>query len=153
MNSQRWIFVIKSVRKPGVMKSITGVFADWGVSLETAMLNAGDTEGSDGIVILSFGSNLRKREILERNIRRLSRVNELRSYPYETEKLRMIAACTVDEICVLEEDKKIDIEVHARKDHSKQVYLSGTVKDVDAYITPMIKRKDIREMVRTILTT
>lgn len=153
MLRQRWIFVIKIVRKPGVLNAISGVFADWGVSLEIAMLNGGDEEGSAGIVILSFSSNERKRAIMERNVSRLSRVNELQSYPYETEALRMIAACMVDKSCELSEDNLIDIEVHPRKNDSKLVYLSGTVKDVDAYLAPMSKRKEINEMVRTILTT
>lgn len=152
MQQQRWIFVIKIIRKPGVLNSISGVFANWGVSLEIAMLNAGGTEGSDGIVILSFASNQRKRAIMERNISRLSRVSDLKSYPYETEELRMIAACTVDSTCLLKEDDRIEIEEHPRKDETRLVYLSGTVKDVDAYITPMVKRQEIKELVRTILT-
>lgn len=152
MQAQRWIFVIKIIRKPGVLNSISGVFANWGISLEIAMLNAGGTEGSDGIVILSFASNQRKRAILERNISRLSRVSELKSYRYETDELRMIAACIVDQSCVMKEDEQIEIEEHLRKDHSKLVYLSGTVRDVDAYITPMIKIQEIKELVRTILT-
>ncbi|MDH5184896.1 MAG: hypothetical protein OEX12_13520 [Gammaproteobacteria bacterium] len=153
MTKQRWIFVIKIIRKPGVLNSISGVFANWGISLEIAMLNAGDAEGSDGIVILSFSCSPRKRLVLERNVSRLSRIKELYSYPYETEELRMIAACTVNKSCVLKTDEHIAIEEHTRKDDSKLVYLTGTVKDVDAYIIPMQKRKEINEMVRTILTT
>ena len=153
MNKQRWIFVITIIRKPGVLNSISGVFASWGISLEIAMLNAGDTEGSDGIVILSFACSKRKREILERNIGRLSRVSQLKSYPYETEELRMIAACTVKNTCVLKEGDNISIEQHPRKDEARLVYLSGTVRDVDAYLSPMVSGKEIIEMVRTILTT
>ena len=152
MSEQRWIFVIKIIRKPGVLNAISGVFANWGISLEIAMLNAGGSEGSDGIVILSFACSVRKCAILERNIQRLSRVRELRSYPYETDKLRMIAACTVAPGCVMPLDEKIEIEEHMRKDNSKMVYLSGTVKDVDVYLRPLLANKSIIDMVRTILT-
>ena len=61
MAEQRWIFVIKIIRKPGVLNAVTGVFSSWGISLETAMLNAMGPEGSEGIVILSFACSHRKR--------------------------------------------------------------------------------------------
>lgn len=153
MNEQRWIFVIKIIRKPGVLNAVTGVFSSWGISLETAMLNAKAPESSDGIVILSFSSSPRKKEILERTVRRLSRVNGLSSYPYETTKLRMIAACTVPDDYEPAPYPSVELETHLRGDNTKMLYISGTVKDVDSYITPMLERKEIIDLVRTILTT
>ncbi len=153
MAEQRWIFVIKIIRKPGVLNAVTGVFSNWGISLETAMLNAMGPEGSDGIVILSFACSHRKMEIMERTVSRLARVNELTSYPYETTDLRMIAACTVDVNYQHAKTSTVEIEEFIRKDNSKILYVSGTVKDVDAYIAPMLKRKELIDLIRTILTT
>ena len=39
------------------------------------------------------------------------------------------------------------------KDNNKILYVSGTVKDVDAYITPMLDNKELLDLIRTILTT
>ena len=151
MTEQRWIFVIKIIRKPGVLNAVTGVFSSWGISLETAMLSAMGSEGSDSIVILSFACNHRKMEIMERTVSRLARVKELNSYPYETTDLRMIAACTVD--YQYEKSKTVEIEEYIRKDNSKILYVSGTVKDVDAFISPMLEKKELIDLIRTILTT
>jgi acetolactate synthase small subunit len=152
MNEQRWIFVIKIIHKPGVLNAVTGVFSSWGISLETAMLNAMGSEGSDSIVILSFACNQRKMEIMERTVSRLSCVKELNSYPYETTDLRMIAACTVDANYKYEKSNTIEIEEYIRKDNSKILYVSGTVKDVDAFISPMLEKKEMIDLIRTILT-
>lgn len=153
MTEQRWIFVIKIIRKPGVLNAVTGVFSNWGISLETAMLNAMGTEGSDGIVILSFACSHRKMEIMQRTVSRLARVNGLTSYPYETADLRMIAACTVDVDYLYENSSTVEIEELIKKDNSKILYVSGTVKDVDAYISPMLEKKELIDLIRTILTT
>lgn len=153
MAEQRWIFVIKIIRKPGVLNAVTGVFSSWGISLETAMLSAMGSEGSDSIVILSFACNQRKMEIMERTVSRLARVKELNSYPYETTDLRMIAACTVDADYQYEKSKTVEIEEYIRKDNSKILYVSGTVKDVDAFISPMLEKKELIDLIRTILTT
>ena len=153
MAEKRWIFVIKIIRKPGVLNAVTGVFSNWGISLETAMLNAMGAEGTDGIVILSFACSQRKMEIMERTVSRLARVNELTSYPYETTSLRMIAACTVNAEYQYKKTSKVEIEELTRKDNNKILYVSGTVKDVDAYITPMLDNKELLDLIRTILTT
>ncbi|MBD3610423.1 MAG: hypothetical protein HUJ30_07715 [Gammaproteobacteria bacterium] len=152
MDEHRWIFVIRIIRKPGVLNAVTGVFSSWGISLETAMLNAMGDDGADGIVILSFSCSHRKMEILERTVSRLSRVIELKSYPYATNKLRMIAAFSLNNEQRVLDDKSVEIEEYVRKDKTKTIYVSGTVKDVDSYITPMLKRKELSNLVRTILT-
>lgn len=153
MAEKRWIFVIKIIRKPGVLNAVTGVFSNWGISLETAMLNAMGAEGTDGIVILSFACSQRKMEIMERTVSRLARVNELTSYPYETTSLRMIAACTVSAEYQYKKTSKVEIEELTRKDNNKILYVSGTVKEVDAYITPMLDNKELLDLIRTILPT
>lgn len=152
MAEQRWIFVIKTIKKPGVLNSVTGVFSSWGISLETAMLNAMGPEGSNGTVILSFASTHRKMEILERTVRRLSKVMDLKSYPYETHELRMIAACNVPIDYQAEENENVEVEYLRRRGDVQLIYISGTVADVDAYLKPMIEKKEVLELENTILT-
>lgn len=151
MTEERWIFVIKTIKKPGVLNSVTGVFSSWGISLETAMLNAMGPEGSSGTVILSFVSTQRKMEILARTVRRLSKVLELKSYPYHTHELRMVSTCKVPGDLRAEENENVEVEYLRRRGDVQLIYISGTVADVDAYLKPMIERKEVLDMVNTIL--
>ena len=152
MTDARWIFVIDILKKPGVLNSVTGVFTNWGTNLETTMLNDLGPEGSNGKLILSFACSRRKMQILERTVSRLSRVVALQSYPYETHELRMIAACHVPLGYKAEEKQNVDIEYLEKRDDKQVIYITGTVADVDAYLKPMMERKEILELLITILT-
>ena len=114
MTEARWIFVIDIIKKPGVLNSVTGVFTNWGINLETTMLNDLGQEGSNGKLILSFACTRRKMQILERTVSRLSKVVALQSYPYETHELRMIAACQVPLGYKAEENDTVEIPEKAR---------------------------------------
>ena len=152
MTDARWIFVIDILKKPGVLNSVTGVFTNWGTNLETTMLNDLGPEGSNGKLILSFACSRRKMQILERTVSRLSRVVALQSYPYETHELRMIAACHVPLGYKAEEKQNVDIEYLEKLGDKQVIYITGTVADVDAYLKPMMERKEILELLITILT-
>lgn len=152
MTEARWIFVIDVINKPGVLNAVTGVFASWGISLETTMLNDLGPEGSNGKLILSFACTHRKMQILERTVSRFSKVVTLQSYPYETHELRMIAACQVPLDYKAEENENVEIEYLKRRGDKQVIYITGTVADVDAYLKPMLERKEILELLITILT-
>jgi len=152
MTEARWIFVIDIVKKPGVLNAVTGVFTNWGINLETTMLNDLGQEGSNGKLILSFASTHRKMQILERTVSRLSKVVALKSYPYKTHDLRMIAACHVPLDYKAEENDDVEIEYLKKRGDKQVIYITGTVADVDAYLKPMMDRKEILELLITILT-
>ena len=152
MTESRWIFVIDIVKKPGVLNAVTGVFTNWGINLETTMLNDLGPEGSNGKLILSFASTRRKMQIIARTVRRLSKVVALQSYPYETHELRMVAACHVPPDYKAEENEKVEIEYLKRRGDKQVIYISGTVADVNAYLKPMLQRKEILELLIAILT-
>ena len=152
MTEARWIFVIDILKKPGVLNAVTGVFTNWGTNLETTMLNDLGPEGSNGKLILSFACTHRKMQILERTVSRLSRVVALQSYPYETHELRMIAACHVPLGYKAEEKQNVEIEYLEKRADKQVIYITGTVADVDAYLKPMMERKEILELLITILT-
>lgn len=152
MTESRWIFVIDIIKKPGVLNAVTGVFTNWGINLETTMLNDLGQEGSNGKLILSFASTQRKMQIIARTVRRLSKVVALQSYPYETHELRMVAACHVSPEYKAEENEKVEIEYLKRRGDKQVIYISGTVADVDAYLKPMLHRKEILELLLAILT-
>jgi hypothetical protein len=135
-----------------VLNAVTGVFTSWGINLETTMLNDLGPEGSNGKLILSFACTHRKMQILERTVSRLSRVVALQSYPYKTHELRMIAACHVPLEYKAEENETVEIEYLKRRGDKQVIYISGTVADVDTYLQPMLQRKEILELLITILT-
>jgi acetolactate synthase small subunit len=152
MTEARWIFVLDIIKKPGVLNAVTGVFTSWGINLETTMLNDLGPEGSNGKLILSFACTHRKMQILERTVSRLSKVVTLQSYPYETHELRMIAACHVPLEYKAEVNETVEIEYLKRRGDKQVIYITGTVADVDAYLQPMLQRKEILELLITILT-
>jgi acetolactate synthase small subunit len=152
MTEARWIFVIDIIKKPGVLNAVTGVFTSWGINLETTMLNDLGPEGSNGKLILSFACTHRKMQILERTVSRLSKVVALQSYPYETHELRMIAACQVPLEYKAVENDAIEIEYLKRRGDKQVIYITGTVADVNAYLKPMLERKEIIDLLITILT-
>ena len=140
------------IKKPGVLNAVTGVFTSWGINLETTMLNDLGPDGSNGKLILSFACTRRKMQILERTVSRLSKVVALQSYPYETQDLRLIAACQVPLDYKAEENDTVEIEYLKRRDEKQVIYITGTVADVDAYLKPMLERKEIYELLIAILT-
>lgn len=152
MSEARWIFVIDIIKKPGVLNAVTGVFSSWGINLETTMLNDLGPEGSNGKLILSFSCTHRKMQILERTVSRLSKVVALQSYPYETQDLRLIAACQVPLDYKAEENDTVEIEYLKRRGDKQVIYITGSVADVDAYLKPMLERKEIFELLIAILT-
>jgi len=152
MTEARWIFVIDIIKKPGVLNAVTGVFTNWGINLETTMLNDLGADGSNGKLILSFASTKRKMQIIERTVSRLSKVVALQSYPYETHELRMIAACHVPLGYKAVEIENIEIEYLKPRGDKQVIYITGTVADVDAYLKPMLQRKEILELLIAILT-
>lgn len=152
MTEARWIFVMDIIKKPGVLNAVTGVFTSWGINLETTMLNDLGPDGSNGKLILSFACTRRKMQILERTVSRLSKVVALQSYPYETRDLRLIAACQVPLDYKAEENDTVEIEYLKRRDEKQVIYITGTVADVDAYLKPMLERKEIYELLIAILT-
>lgn len=152
MSEAHWIFVIDIIKKPGVLNAVTGVFSSWGINLETTMLNDLGPEGSNGKLILSFSCTHRKMQILERTVSRLSKVVALQSYPYETQDLRLIAACQVPLDYKAEENDTVEIEYLKRRGDKQVIYITGSVADVDAYLKPMLERKEIFELLIAILT-
>jgi hypothetical protein len=51
-----------------------------------------------------------------------------------------------------EENDAIEIEYLKRRGDKQVIYITGTVADVDAYLKPMLQRKEILDLLITILT-
>ncbi len=80
----KWIFHLKLRNRAGVLLSLTSLFADRGVSIESLTAQAGSgPERHDGTAILTFAASVPKKDHLARLLGRLSAVQELIEYRYE----------------------------------------------------------------------
>ena len=80
----KWIFLLKLRNRAGVLLSLTSLFADRGVSIESLTAHAGSGPGTPyGTAILTFTASAAKKDHLARLLSRLAAVHELTEYRYE----------------------------------------------------------------------
>ena len=80
----KWIFLLKLRNRSGVLLSLTSLFADRGVSIESLTAHAGVSPGAAyGTAILTFAASPAKKDHLARLLGRLAAVQELTEYRYE----------------------------------------------------------------------
>ncbi len=80
----KWIFLLKLRNRAGVLLSLTSLFADRGVSIESLTAHAGSGPGpAYGTAILTFAAPPAKKDHLARLLDRLAAVQELTEYRYE----------------------------------------------------------------------
>ena len=80
----KWIFQLKLRNRSGVLLSLTSMFADRGVSIESLTAHAGVWPGpACGTAILTFAASPAKKDHLARLLGRLAAVQELTEYRYE----------------------------------------------------------------------
>ncbi len=76
----KWIFLLKLRNRSGVLLSLTSLFADRGVSIESLTAHAGVWPGTaGGTAILTFAAPPAKKD----HLARLAAVHELTEYRYE----------------------------------------------------------------------
>ena len=80
----KWIFLLKLRNRSGVLLSLTSLFADRGVSIESLTAHAGSGPGTpNGTAILTFAASAAKKDHLARLLNRLAAVYALTEYRYE----------------------------------------------------------------------
>ena len=80
----RWIFQLKLRNRSGVLLSLTSLFADRGVSIESLTAHGASEAGTaSGTAILTFAASAAKKDHLARLLRRLAAVHALTEYRYE----------------------------------------------------------------------
>ncbi len=82
--ADKWIFLLKIRNRSGVLLSLTSLFADRGVSIESLTAHAGIWPGAvSGTAILTFAASAAKKNHLARLLGRLASVQEVTEYRYE----------------------------------------------------------------------
>lgn len=80
----KWIFSLKLRNSAGVLSSLTALFADRGVSIESLTAHAGGgTTAPNGTAILTFTASAARKGHLARLLGRLASVQELTEYRYD----------------------------------------------------------------------
>ena len=80
----KWIFLLKLRNRSGVLLSLTSLFADRGVSIESLTAHGGTGPGTaSGTAILTFAAPTAKKDHLARLLNRLAAVHSLTEYRYE----------------------------------------------------------------------
>ena len=80
----KWIFLLKLRNRAGVLLSLTSLFADRDVSIESLTAHASSGLGTPyGTAIPTFAASAAKKDYLARLLGRLDAVHELTEYRYE----------------------------------------------------------------------
>lgn len=80
----RWIFSLKLRNGAGVLSSLTALFADRGVSIESLTAHGGGSAGgANGSAILTFAASDARKNHLARLLGRLASVQELTEFRYD----------------------------------------------------------------------
>ena len=72
---EKWIFHLKLRNRAGVLSSLTALFADRGLSLESLSAHEGSGPGMTGTAILTFAATAAKKDYLARLLGRLDTVS------------------------------------------------------------------------------
>lgn len=151
MSEQRWVFVVKSLDRPGVLTAAASVFSNRGVSLE-AVLGSGiaSTRAEDARFILSFRATERKKEMLLRVLERLSAVIQVDAYLYDDPRLRSIAVAKVSSLAGIDLDT-IVTESISESAEAQTLLLTGTTVAIEQFVEDLRQKNQLIDVVITVI--
>lgn len=79
----KWIFSLKLRNSAGVLSSLTALFADRGVSIESLSAHGGGPTGAAGTAVMTFAATPARKAHLARLLGRLASVLEVTEYRYD----------------------------------------------------------------------
>ena len=79
----KWIFSLKLRNSAGVLSSLTALFADRGVSIESLSAHGGSGAGLHGTAVMTFAASEARKAHLARLLGRLASVLEVTEYRYD----------------------------------------------------------------------
>ncbi|MBD3885528.1 hypothetical protein IFO70_27810 [Phormidium tenue FACHB-886] len=147
--TQRWVFVVKCLDKPGVLTAAASVFSNRGISLE-AVLGSGiaATSIETGRLILSFHATQRKKEMLLSALTRLSGVLQVSDYPFDDPTLRSIAIAKVSNSQTVELNLDlIQTETISETAEGRLLLLTGSTAAVESVIETLRQRSMLLDLV------
>lgn len=154
MASQRWVFVIRALDKPGTLTAAAAVFSNRGVSLEGILGSGIDSMTvDDGRLLFSFRASEPKQAMLKRALERLSSIFQVDAYPYEDERLRAIAVAKLEPGARIGPDSEdLYVETITRNSASSLWLLSGRTTAVEAAISRFRQQQQLKGVVMSAIT-
>ncbi|MGB3295176.1 MAG: hypothetical protein WBB01_19505 [Phormidesmis sp.] len=147
--SQRWVFVVRVLDKPGTLTAAAAVFSNRGISLEGILGSGiGATAIEDGRLILNFQATAPKQDLLRRALERLPDVFRVDAYAYDDERLRAIAIAKLTPTTkTLNDDDSYAIETVAQTKTERVVMLNGTPPAVESAIAQFRQQNQLKDVV------
>lgn len=154
MDEQRWIFVVRSLDRPGALTSAASVFSNRGVSLEGILGSGIDSNTTqDARMLISFQATAAKKEVLRRALERLSAVVAVEAYPYAAANLRAIASTRVKNsaLPLLQQtvQDEVQFEIISTQGDETTVLLNGHTIAVEHLLSQL---KDEQALVDVVMT-
>jgi acetolactate synthase small subunit len=145
------VFVIRVVDRPGALTTVASVFSSRGVSLEDTVVGTG-TEGVR--LLLGFRASVRKRETLVRVLRRLACVLDVQAHPYDSPRLRAVAAVRVapDSANRLPAvPAEVRVETVSESPDGRRLLLTGPTAAVESALEALRSRGLLLDYVKSVM--
>jgi len=154
MDEQRWVFVVRSLDRPGALTSAASVFSNRGVSLEGILGSGIDSNSTeDARLIITFQATATKKETLRRVLERLSAVVSVDAYAYDASNLRAIATTRLhnDALPLLEQNLRdgVQFEIISTQGEESMVLLKGHTAAVEQILCHLRQKKALLDVVMT----
>lgn len=154
---KKWLFVIRVVDKPGVLTRVASVFSNRGVSLDS-ITGHGALGAIRGTLVVTLQATEKKKNELERTLRRVNTINSVAVYDYTCNHLRKSSLICLgadpDKLERLWEEwgKIVRVELVKSEDDDYTVYLiTGEPAKVDALLKELIGKELLTDIVSSII--
>jgi acetolactate synthase small subunit len=135
-----WLFSVRVADRPGALAAVASVFAHRGVSVTSVVgQDAADDPEGRGTVVVTFRATEKRKQELQRVLRRLPRVFAVTDYPYEDPMLRETALVRArpGEPLDHEPPSGITVERVGRRDDADVFIVVGPPAAVDAWLATL----------------
>ena len=153
----RWLFRATVANKAGAMTSIASAFSNRGISIDSIVGHgAEETPGDTGTVLVTFRCTEEEKEILSREIRRLSKVLRLEEHVYREDYLRkgviLLIKPEATDSHLMESNKAVTWELIKDELIGRTYFLSGPPYQVDPIVERLIADGSVLDVVYAIVT-
>lgn len=147
--TQRWVFVVRVLDKPGMLTAAAAVFSNRGVSIEGILGSGiGSTTIENGRLIINFRATAQKQSLLYRALERLPDVFRVDAYAYDDQRLRAIAIAKLSlGPKNLNDDDSYAIETIVQTSTERVVILNGSPPALDSALTRFRQQNQLNDVV------
>lgn len=147
--TQRWVFVVRVLDKPGMLTAAAAVFSNRGVSIEGILGSGiGSTTIENGRLIINFRATQPKQSLLHRALERLPDVFRVDAYAYEDQRLRAIAIAKLSlGPKNLNDDDSYAIETIVQTSTERVVMLNGSPPALESALTQFRQKNQLNDVV------